>query len=138
MNALYNTYRPQGFHTLNAYLFVADPKTFIAFLENAFYATELNRTTNKKTGEIANSILRIGDSCFMVSQARGEFEGMRTSFYLYVNDVDALYQNALAEGAESVMPPADMEYEDRQAGVKDPAGNYWWISKRLVEKGYDD
>ncbi|NNE75804.1 MAG: VOC family protein, partial [Pricia sp.] len=63
---------------------------------------------------------------------------MRASFYLYVNDVDVVYANAVAQGAESNFPPADMDYEDRQAGIKDPAGNYWWISKRLIEKGYHE
>lgn len=136
MNPIFDTYTPEGFGTVNAYLFVEKPEEFITFLQNSFFAEEVNRSTNEKTGEIANCILKIGDSCFMISQARGEFLGMRTSFYLYVNDVDKVYQNALAQGAESVLEPADMDYEDRQAGVKDPAGNYWWISKRLVEKGY--
>ncbi len=136
MRALFNTYRPQGFHTINAYLFVPEPVEQINFLKKAFYAEEINRTTNEK-GEIANCILCIGDSCFMISQARGEFEGMRTSFYLFVNDVDKMYQHALNHGAESVFDPSDMSYQDRQAGVKDPAGNYWWISMRLENKPYD-
>ena len=74
----------------------------------------------------------------MVSQARGEFEGMRTAFYLYVNDVDAVHNNAIEQGGENVFAPADMDYEDRQAGIKDPAGNYWWISKRLKKEEYQD
>lgn len=72
----------------------------------------------------------------MISQAAGQFEGMRTAFYLYVNDVDSLYEIALKHGAESVFPPSDMEFGDRQGGIVDPAGNYWWISKRLEEQGY--
>ena len=61
---------------------------------------------------------------------------MRTSFYLFVNDADALYQRALNFGALKVFDPMDMEYGDRQGGVIDPSGNYWWISKRLEEKDY--
>ena len=66
-----------------------------------------------------------------------EFEGMRSSFYLYTADVDALYADALEAGAASVLEPADMDYGDRQAGVTDPEGNYWWISMRLAETDYD-
>ncbi len=138
MKPFFNTYTPEGFGNVNAYLFIERPEELILFLQKAFYAEEVNRSINERTGEIGNSILKIGDSCFMISQARGEFEGMRTSFYLYVNDVDTIYQNALAHGADAVFEPADMDYEDRQAGIIDPAGNYWWISKRLVEKGYED
>lgn len=70
----------------------------------------------------------------MISQARGQFLGMKTSMYLYANDVDALYTNALKYGAKSEFEPADMDYGDRQAGIVDPAGNYWWVSKRLEGK----
>ena len=41
---------------------------------------------------------------------------MRTSFYLYVNDVDAVYQNALDHGAVNCLLPANMDYGERQAG----------------------
>ena len=138
MKPIFNTYIPEGFSSVNAYLFVSDPVGQIEFLKKAFYAQELNRTVNEKTGEIANCILKIGHSCFMLSQARGEFEGMRTSFYLFVNDVDAVYYNALDQGAKDVLAPTNMDYEDRQAGIIDPSGNYWWISKRLTNKAYED
>lgn len=136
MKPPFNTYKPDGFHTVNAYLFVSEPQKLIDFLQKAFYAEEQNRSIDEETGDIGNVVLKIGDSCFMISQARGEFENMRTAFYLYVKDVDTIYQNALKYGATSVFEPADMDYEDRQGGITDPAGNYWWISKRLVEKGY--
>ena len=134
----YKTYIPEGFSTVNPYLFISDPEELIVFLKNAFNATELNRTINPRNGDIANCILKLGDSCIMLSQARGDFEGMSTSFYLFVENVDEVYEHALKCGAEGVLAPADMDYDDRQGGVQDPAGNYWWISKRLVESGYQD
>ncbi|MDC8004307.1 hypothetical protein POV27_09610 [Aureisphaera galaxeae] len=138
MNHIYDTYIPPGFHTISAYLFAAQPEELIQFLKEGFFAEEINRTTNERTGEIANCILKIGESCFMISQARGEFSDMRTAFYLYTEAVDMLYQRALDHGAKDSFAPADMDYEDRQAGVIDPAGNYWFISKRLVNKGYEE
>jgi len=134
----FHTYHPDGFHTVNAYIFSENPELLINFLKNAFLADELNRTVNQRTGEIANCILQIGDSCFMISQAREEFLNMRAAFYLFVSDVDEIYQNAISEGGISIMKPADMSYDDRQAGIQDPSGNYWWISKRLIEENYND
>lgn len=134
----FDTYRPAGFHTINAYIFSENPEILIDFLKNAFLADELNRNVDKQSGVILNSILQIGDSCFMISQARGEFLKMRSSFYLFVANVDETYQNALKFGGISNMEPADMEYDDRQAGIQDPSGNYWWISKRLIEENYID
>lgn len=138
MKNIFKTYRPEGFSTLNAYLFTAEPESLIDFLKVAFYAKEINRTVDAVNGSIRNAILKIGDSCFMISPGKGQFEKMRTAFYLFVNDVDAVYQNAMVHGAKEVYPPADMDYGDRQAGVIDPAGNYWWISMRLKEENYRD
>ena len=138
MKDIFKTYHPEGFRTLNPYLFTENPEALIRFLKAAFYAEEISKTINEKSGEIANCILKIGDSCFMLGQAREPFLGMKTAFYLYVEDVDKVYENALANGGESALEPADMDYEDRQAGIKDLAGNYWWISKRLVKTNYQD
>ncbi|MFH6605087.1 VOC family protein [Maribacter algicola] len=138
MNKIFETYRPKGFGTVNAYLFAENPKELIEFLKNAFYATEIDRSLNPKTGDISNVILKIGDSCFMISQARDQFLNMRAAFYLYVDNVDEIHERAITYGAKVEFNPADMPYGDRQSGIIDPSGNYWWISKRLVNKGYHE
>ena len=43
-------------------------------------------------------------------------------------DADAAYQRALDAGATSLEAPVDQFYGDREAGVKDPTGNVWWIA----------
>jgi uncharacterized glyoxalase superfamily protein PhnB len=134
VNPIFNTYLPDGFSTLNPYLFVENPRELINFLKDAFYAEEISRTMRGE--EIANVILKVGHNSLMISQARGEFLGMRTSLYLFVNDVDQMHQRALDHGAREVLKPADMDYDDRQSGIVDPSGNYWWISKRLVKGSY--
>ena len=134
----FNTFLPEGFSTISSYIFVSNPELEIEFLKKAFAAEELNRTTNKKTGEIGNCILKVGNACLMISQARGDFKNMRTSFYLFVENVDEVYQNALDHGATDCFAPEEMSYEDYQGGIIDPSGNYWWISKRMVEKNYQD
>jgi uncharacterized glyoxalase superfamily protein PhnB len=60
----------------------------------------------------------------------GDFAPMPAMLYLYVRDVDAVYHQAVAAGAITLMEPADQIYGDRNAGVKDPAGNLWWIGTR--------
>ena len=138
MKPEFKTFHPEGFYTVNAYIFSENAEVLIDFLKNAFLADELSRTIDDRSGDIANCILQIGNSSFMISQARGEFMGMKTSFYLFVADVDAMYANAIKAGGISVLEPADMSYEDRQAGIIDPSGNYWWISMRLKEENYSD
>ena len=42
------------------------------------------------------------------------------SFHLYCDDVDAVYQSALNQGATSLIPPADVFWGERYAAVRDP------------------
>jgi PhnB protein len=58
---------------------------------------------------------------------------MPTTFYLYVDDCDALYRRALTSGATSLTPPADQPYRDRIAGVHDPFGNTWYLSTHIMD-----
>ena len=53
--------------------------------------------------------------------------------YLYVPNVDAVYQKALKAGATSVMEPADQFYGDRSGGVKDAAGNQWFFGTHIED-----
>ncbi len=138
MKTIFKTYTPDGFRNLNSYLFTENPEELIQFLKESFYAEEINRSINIRNNTIGNCILKIGDSGFMISQARGEFMKMRTALYLYVEDVDAVYENALRQGGKNSFEPENMDYEDRQGGIIDPAGNYWFISKRLIQKGYHE
>jgi len=78
-------------------------------------------------GSIGHAEVRIGDSVIMLSDARDQWKPLQSAVYLYVPDTDVVYRRALEAGATSVMEPADQFYGDRNAGVQDPAGNFWWI-----------
>jgi PhnB protein len=72
----------------------------------------------------------------MVSKGSPAFPVMPASYYLYVENADAAMATAIAAGATKIMDVADMPYQDRQGGVKDPCGNLWWISERLTDGPY--
>jgi PhnB protein len=118
---------PDGYHTVTPYLFVEGATTFIEFLKQAFGATEV-RCTLHPEGSIMNAEVRIGDSVLMVSEAKCDFKPMPSSIYLYVENTDAMYENALKAGGTSMMEPNDEFWGDRHAAVRDPNGNYWWIA----------
>jgi uncharacterized glyoxalase superfamily protein PhnB len=58
---------------------------------------------------------------------------MPTALHLYVPDVDAAYERALAAGATSVMPPRDQDHGDRDSALKDPYGNEWYLATHKGE-----
>jgi uncharacterized glyoxalase superfamily protein PhnB len=123
---------PDGYHTLTPYLVVQGAAKLLAFLQQAFDATELHRMV-RPDGTIADAEAKVGDSRIMVNDAREGVPPMPTMFYVYVPDTDAVYQRALAAGGVSLMAPTDMYYGDRNAGVQDPVGNQWWIATHIED-----
>ena len=70
----------------------------------------------------------IGDSPIMIADESEMAKATTSSLYLYVPDVDSVYQRAIKAGGNSIMEPTDMFYGDRSGGVKDPSGNSWFIA----------
>jgi PhnB protein len=60
------------------------------------------------------------------------------SIHVYVEDVDAIYQRALAAGATSQRAPEDQFYGDRNAQIRDPFGHSWFLSTRIEEVSADE
>lgn len=123
---------PEGFHTITPYIVVKDANKLIDFLIQAFDAKENCRIT-QANGAIAHAQLLIGDSFIMLGETKDELSLKLCSIYLYVKNTDTVYQKALQAGATSIMEPADQIYGDRNAGVKDPCGNSWWIATHIED-----
>lgn len=123
---------PDGFHSVTSYLLVEDAAGQIDFLKRAFGAEEIE-CHKTPDGSIMHAQVKIGDSIVMMGEPRGEFKAMPCMIYLYVNDADATFKRALEAGATSVMEPMDQFYGDRSGGVKDKAGNMWFISTHIED-----
>lgn len=126
---------PDGFTTVTPYIFVDDADAFATFLKTAFNAREVQRTM-RPDGGIANLQLAIGNAMLMVSEANDSYPSMPAAYYIYVENADAAMQSAIAAGGLCEMAVADMDYGDRQGGIRDPFGNIWWVSQRLVDEPY--
>ena len=118
---------PDGYHTVTPYIVVKGAAKLIDFLKQAFGA-ELIEKVAQPDGTVMHAAMKIGDSIVMMGEPHGEIEPMPATIYLYVNDTDATYKRALEAGATSTIEPVDQFYGDRNAGVKDPFGNHWWIA----------
>jgi PhnB protein len=123
---------PEGFHSVTPYMTIQGVAKLIDFLKQAFEAEEIERMTGPN-GAVGHAQLRIGDSMVMMGEAASPEKAMPCAMYLYVNDTDASYKRAIAAGASSIMAPADQFYGDRNAGVKDPSGNFWWIATHVED-----
>jgi len=128
---------PDGHNTVSPYLVVPGVAKLIDFLKEAFQARELYRSA-RPDGTIMHANLKIGDSMVMMGEAAGAFPARPCNLYLYVTDVDATYTKAVRAGGESVMEPRDQFYGDRNAGVRDPSGNTWWLATHVEDVAPDE
>jgi PhnB protein len=108
--------------TVTPFLHATGAADYGEFLQRALGAVEEMR--HDEGGQLRYARLRIGDAAVEL----GEGEPMPGSFLLYVADPDAMYQQALAAGATSVMPLTDQPY-GRIGGVADALGTQWFFSR---------
>jgi PhnB protein len=111
--------------TITPYLTVKRPAELIDFVKDVFGAVEVYRTTGSAGGMHAEVI--IGNSKLMIGGME-TVEEIPTALHVYLPDADAVYMRALEAGATSLEAPIDQFYGDREAGVKDPTGNVWWVA----------
>ncbi|MGI8992383.1 MAG: VOC family protein [Bryobacteraceae bacterium] len=120
-------YIPEGHTNVVPYIVVPGIGKLIDFLKAVFDAEETERMA-RPDGAIMHAQVKIGGSILMMGEPQGEFGSMPSQLYVYVRDTDDVYKRAIEAGGTSLMEPADQFYGDRNAGVKDPFGNQWWIA----------
>jgi PhnB protein len=117
-------------NTITTFFSVAGSSRFIDFLKHAFSAEEVVRYDSAE-GEVNHAKIRIGNSVVALREARGLQESQPMMIYMYVDDCDAVYEQALRAGAKSISPVADQSYGDRHGGVEDAWGNQWYVATPL-------
>jgi len=123
---------PEGAHTITPHLSVREGSKAIEFYQKAFGA-EVRGVHKTPDGKIMHASLKIGDSTLMLAD---EFPGMGTPapqtlggspvvLNINVEDVDALWNRAVAAGAKVTMPLANQFWGDRYGVIADPFGHSW-------------
>lgn len=126
---------PDGYHSVTPYLYVQGAAAALDFYKRAFGATELFRLDGPD-GKVGHAEIRIGDSPVMLAD---EFPGMGfrgpkslggvgVSLLIYVDNVDARFEQAVAAGAKVLRPVKDQFYGDRSGTLEDPFGHVWTIA----------
>ncbi|MEE9396234.1 MAG: VOC family protein [Methylococcales bacterium] len=126
---------PQGFHSVTPYLSIKGAAEALEFYKRAFNATETFRLA-APSGEIGHADIMIGDSHIMLSDQCNEspipspqaLNGSSVGLYLYVDDVDTLFAQAVNAGAKAVKPVEDQFYGDRTGTLEDPFGHIWFLA----------
>jgi PhnB protein len=126
---------PEGFHTATPYLTVRNGTQAIEFYKRAFGAQEKSRMAGPD-GKLMHAELKIGDSIVMLAdempgsdcRSPQSLNGTTGSVFLYVNDVDSVFNQAIQAGAKQVAAPQDMFWGDRFGKLSDPYGHSWALA----------
>ena len=128
---------PEGYHTVTPQLTLDNAAQAIDWYKKALGAEEGSRAVGPD-GKIMHSELRIGNSRIMVNDPMGgskgpkAFGGSPISLWIYVEDCDALFNRAVAAGAQAAGGPMgqmqDQFWGDRSGTITDPQGYKWTIA----------
>ena len=136
---------PTGYHALTPCLVVKGPAKAIYYYKQAFGAQERERMPGPN-GTIMHAELKIGDSTLMLADempqmgtvSPASLKGSPSSLYLYVEQVDAVFDRAVQAGATVQMPVADMFWGDRAGSLVDPFGHRWMIGTHIQDLSSDE
>lgn len=131
---------PAGYHTLTPYLTINGAAKAIDFYKSIFGASERMRMETPD-GRVGHAELAIGDAVIMLSDEWPDMGckgpealgGSPVSLHVYVDDVDAVADRAVAAGATLKRPPKDEFWGDRMGTIVDPFGHVWLIATHVED-----
>jgi PhnB protein len=131
---------PEGFSTVTPHLNVRDAARALDFYKRAFGAIETVRMPGPG-GAILHAEIKIGDSHLFLADEMPEWGsrspltigGTATAICLYVDDADAVFNQAVSAGARVLMPLADQFWGDRYGKLADPFGHEWAVATHLED-----
>lgn len=131
---------PDGYHTVTPYLIIRDAAKALDFYKRAFGATESVRMA-MPDGKVMHAEIKIGDSTIMLSDESPHMDarspeslgGTPMVILLYLENVDARFNQAIAAGAKVLRPVENQFYGDRSGTVADPFGHRWTLATHIED-----
>lgn len=129
---------PRGFGAVTAYLAVEGGLAAIEFYKKAFGAREILRRVTPN-GRLIHGQLQIGDTMVFLSDvfpdsdtaAPSSIGTTTVTLHIYTKDVDALWDRAVAAGAQVTMPLENQYWGERYGKLLDPFGHHWTLSMQV-------
>ena len=135
---------PEGYEGVTPYLICRNAEAAIEFYKKAFGAEELFRIG--QPGMVGHAELKIANAIIMMADEHPEMGvvspqslgGTPVQLMIYVKDVDAFTDKAVAAGLEVIRPLSDQFYGDRSGQFKDPFGHIWAFATHIEDVSPDE
>jgi PhnB protein len=136
---------PDGYPRVSPYLCVNGGTAALDFYKSVFGATERMRMP-APDGRIGHAELQFGDSVIMLADEYPEMGirspravgGTPVTISVYVEDVDAVFNRAVAAGAKSLRAVETQFYGDRSGQFEDPFGHRWSVATHVEDVAPDE
>jgi PhnB protein len=136
---------PDIYPRVTPYLHVDGAAAAIEFYEKVFGAKERGRLPGPD-GKLGHAEIEIGDGLIMLADEYPDFGalgpktvgGTPVTINVYVEDVDAVFDAALAAGATSLREVENQFYGDRTGQFEDPFGHHWSVATHVEDVPPDE
>jgi len=142
---------PESYTSITPSITFRSSEKAIEFYKRAFGAKDRGGVMKGPDGKVVHAEIQIGSAIIMMndeimgSRSAETQGGSPISFYHYVENVDAAFKKAIAEGAKESYPVADMFWGDRMGALTDPFGIKWTLASHIkdvspeeMKKGSDE
>lgn len=137
---------PEQYGSVTISLTVSPCREAIEFYKSAFGAEEATPPMSGPDGKISHAEIRIGDTIVMLSDEQPDSPtksprsaGTTTAvLFLYTDDVDSVWERAIALGAREVYPLSLQFYGDKGGRVEDPFGHQWGLGQHVEDVGPEE
>lgn len=132
---------PEAYGSVTVSLTVSPCSEAIEFYKKVFGAEEASPSMLGPDGKVAHAEIRIGDTIVMLSDEQPDSPtksprsaGTTTAvLFLYTDDVDSVWERALAAGAREIFPLSLEFYGDKGGRVEDPFGHQWGLGQHVED-----
>jgi PhnB protein len=130
---------PQRYSRVNPWVISTDTDAEVRFLTSVLggFETPGSRMLDPE-GDIGHVEVEIGDSVIMLFDAKPGWRATPSHLRIYVDDVAATVDQAVAAGARVVTTPTLLAFGERVARIRDPQGHLWWLHEVVEDVAPDE
>ena len=131
---------PEDYPRVTPYLIIDGASDAIDFYTKVLGAQERMRMPGPD-GKLGHAELQLGNSVIMLADEFPDMGavgpksvgGTPVTLHVYVEDVDSVFENALASGATEIRAVENQFYGDRSGQFEDPFGHQWNVASHVED-----
>ena len=136
---------PEGMPAMTPLLYFRELASALDWLSKAL-GFETRSKLAGPDGAIVHAEMQLGDAVIMLgppsdeekTRSPSDLPAVSQSLYVYVDDVDAHFANAKAQGATITLEPEDKFWGDRMYYAQDCEGHHWNFAQHVKDVAPED